>query len=85
MAPIEFEQPWIEKYRPKVLDDVVGNEEAVQRLNAIAEMGNLPNIILAGPPGTGKTTSVLCLARQVSHTHKRSGRPCVRALVKFRG
>jgi len=43
----------------------VGNEEAVQRLNAIAEMGNLPNIILSGPPGTGKTTSVLCLARQV--------------------
>jgi Cdc6-like AAA superfamily ATPase len=37
----------------------------VQRLNAIAEMGNLPNIILSGPPGTGKTTSVLCLARQM--------------------
>ena len=43
----------------------MGNEEAVGRLNAIAEMGNLPNIILSGPPGTGKTTSVLCLARQM--------------------
>mmetsp|Transcript_62425 Transcript_62425/g.141143 ORF Transcript_62425/g.141143 Transcript_62425/m.141143 type:complete len:364 (-) Transcript_62425:77-1168(-) len=63
--PNEFEQPWIEKFRPKVLTDVVGNEEAVTRLNAIAEMGNLPNIILSGPPGTGKTTSVLCLARQM--------------------
>jgi replication factor C subunit 2/4 len=61
----EFEQPWIEKYRPRVLTEVVGNEDAVQRLNAIAEMGNLPNIILSGPPGTGKTTSVLCLARQM--------------------
>ena len=64
-APAEFEQPWIEKYRPQTLTDVVGNEEAVERLNAIAELGNLPNIILCGPPGTGKTTSVLCLARQV--------------------
>ena len=44
---------------------MVGNGEAVARLNAIAQMGNLPNIILSGPPGTGKTTSVLCLARQM--------------------
>ena len=64
-CPEEFEQPWIEKYRPLHLKDVVGNEEAVGRLNAIAQMGNLPNIILSGPPGTGKTTSVLCLARQM--------------------
>ena len=28
-------------------------------------MGNLPNIILAGPPGIGKTSSVLCLAREM--------------------
>jgi len=34
-------------------------------LSAIAVVGNLPNIILAGPPGIGKTTSVLCLARQM--------------------
>jgi len=31
----------------------------------IAEQGNLPNLMLAGPPGTGKTTSVLCLAREM--------------------
>lgn len=40
--------PWIEKYRPEYLSDVVGNTEAVSRLAAIAEVGNLPNIILAG-------------------------------------
>ena len=34
-------------------------------MSAIAVVGNLPNIILAGPPGIGKTTSVLCLARQM--------------------
>ncbi|KAJ8602700.1 hypothetical protein CTAYLR_003786 [Chrysophaeum taylorii] len=58
-------KPWVEKYRPKVLSEVVGNEEAVARLEAIAATGNLPNVILAGPPGTGKTTSMLALARQM--------------------
>ena len=60
-----FELPWIEKYRPEILSDVVGNSEAVSRLSAIASVGNLPNIILAGPPGIGKTTSVLCLAHEM--------------------
>lgn len=41
-----FEAPWIEKYRPELLRDVVGNSEAVSRLSAIAKLGNLPNIIL---------------------------------------
>jgi replication-associated recombination protein RarA len=57
--------PWIEKYRPEYLSEIVGNEEAVSRLAAIAQVGNLPNIILAGPPGIGKTTSILCLAHEV--------------------
>ncbi|KAJ2044646.1 replication factor C subunit 4 [Coemansia sp. S16] len=54
--------PWVEKYRPVVLKDVVGNQETVDRLNVIAMCGNMPNLILAGAPGIGKTTSILCLA-----------------------
>ncbi|KAJ2800933.1 replication factor C subunit 4 [Coemansia helicoidea] len=56
--------PWcrVEKYRPTVLTDVVGNQETVERLNVIAGSGNMPNVILAGSPGIGKTTSILCLA-----------------------
>ena len=55
----------MEKHRPEFLHEIVGNSEAVSRLQAIAAVGNLPNIILAGPPGIGKTTSVLCLAREM--------------------
>ncbi|KAK8802116.1 hypothetical protein WA158_006511 [Blastocystis sp. Blastoise] len=60
-----MEQPWIEKYRPKYLNEIVGNEENVDRLKAIAKMGNLPHILISGPPGTGKTTSILCLAHEM--------------------
>lgn len=53
---------WLEKYRPKEIKDIVGNDDTVGRLQVLAEQGNMPNLILSGPPGTGKTTSVLALA-----------------------
>lgn len=40
-----------------------GNLDAVAKLKTIAAEGNVPNMILVGPPGIGKTSSVLCLAR----------------------
>jgi replication factor C subunit 2/4 len=57
--------PWIEKYRPILLKDIVGNEDTVNRLQVIAKEGNMPNIIISGPPGIGKTTSILCLAHEL--------------------
>src|SRR5216117_3436284 len=50
---------WVEKYRPKSL------EEVVERLQAYAKTGNLPHLLFAGPAGTGKTTCAIALARDM--------------------
>lgn len=55
------DMPWVERYRPKTLDDVVGNEDTLMRLRAIAKDGNMPNLILCGPPGTGKVWLFDCI------------------------
>lgn len=63
-AATKYELPWVEKYRPTALADIVGNEAVMARLAVIARDGNMPNLLLAGAPGVGKTTAVLALARQ---------------------
>ncbi|UZJ51799.1 hypothetical protein CBS101457_001119 [Exobasidium rhododendri] len=57
-----YELPWVEKYRPTKLDDVVGNRATIERLKVIQEDGNCPHLLISGLPGIGKTTSVHCLA-----------------------
>ncbi len=60
-----MEDIWIEKYRPKLLDEVVGQDEIIERLKAYAKTKNVPHLIFAGPAGTGKTTSALALAKEL--------------------
>lgn len=43
----------------------MGNTETIERLKIIARDGNMPHVIISGMPGIGKTTSILCLARQM--------------------
>ncbi|VEU22118.1 DEKNAAC103111 [Brettanomyces naardenensis] len=57
--------PWIEKYRPKNLDDIASQSTTVQILKKNLETSNLPHMLFYGPPGTGKTSTILAMARQL--------------------
>lgn len=42
-----YELPWVEKYRPLKLDDVVGNAATIDRLKVIQEDGNCPHLLIS--------------------------------------
>ena len=60
-----MEDIWIEKYRPKILNEVVGQDEIVERLKAYVKTKNVPHLLFAGPAGTGKTTCAIALAKEL--------------------
>jgi len=57
--------PWIEKYRPRKLNDIISQEESINILNNTLLTGELPHLLLYGGPGTGKTSSILALCNQL--------------------
>ncbi|WP_188597200.1 replication factor C small subunit, partial [Thermocladium modestius] len=54
---------WVEKYRPGRLEDMVDQEAAREALEGM--LPNIPHLLLHGPPGTGKTTAALAVARRL--------------------
>jgi len=57
--------PWTEKYRPKKLADMIGQEAITERLEAYVKSRSIPHLCFAGPAGTGKTTAAICIAREL--------------------
>lgn len=63
---LEIELPWTEKYRSKKLDEgIVGHTEIVKRLQVYAKHKNMPNLLLAGPAGVGKTLCAVALGYEL--------------------
>ena len=60
-----MEDVWVEKYRPRSLDEVVGQKEIVERLKSYVKAKSMPHLLFAGPAGTGKTTCAIALAREL--------------------
>ena len=59
------EEIWAEKYRPRVLDEVVGQDDITERLKSYVKSGNLPHLLFSGPAGVGKTTSAIAIAKEL--------------------
>lgn len=57
--------PWVEKYRPNKLDELISHGEIIGTLRRFIEEDRLPHLLFYGPPGTGKTSTIVAIARQL--------------------
>jgi replication factor C small subunit len=65
VSKLAIELPWIEKYRPSTLQDVIGQQEIVARLKSYARERNCPNMLFSGMQGIGKTSAAVALAKEL--------------------
>lgn len=57
---------WVEKYRPSKLSEIVNQTEIIGSLQAlIKDPTDMPHLMFSGSAGVGKTTTALCIARQI--------------------
>ncbi|GMM29806.1 replication factor C subunit 2 [Martiniozyma asiatica (nom. inval.)] len=61
----DHSMPWVEKYRPKSLSEVTSQSTTTNVLQKSLHSANLPHLLFYGPAGTGKTSTVLALAREL--------------------
>ncbi|XP_011304933.1 replication factor C subunit 5 [Fopius arisanus] len=57
--------PWVEKYRPATLNDLISHEDIIKTINKFIDEDQLPHLLLYGPPGTGKTSTILACAKKL--------------------
>jgi replication factor C subunit 3/5 len=50
--------PFVERFRPKTLDNVMSHHETIQVLKKFITQHNIPHLLFYGPPGTGKTSTI---------------------------
>ena len=59
------ERLWVEKYRPQKIEDCILSENVKEQLSSIAKSGQIPNLLLSGTAGTGKTTAAKALCNEL--------------------
>lgn len=65
--------PWIEKYRPQVFEDIILDPQIVIQINAFTSKASNIHLIITGPPGLGKTTTVKCIAKKILGENLQTG------------
>jgi len=57
--------PWIEKYRPSNTSEIFLDTFLLEKIHKIIEYKSVPNMILTGEPGTGKTSTILIISKNI--------------------
>ena len=57
--------PWIEKYRPYDLEDIYSQNLIISTLKNLISCNMLPHLLFYGPPGSGKTSAIICCANML--------------------
>jgi replication factor C subunit 2/4 len=65
MTADETNLPWVEKFRPATLKEVSGQEETIEILSKTIKSNNLPHLLFYGVPGSGKTSTILAMAKDL--------------------
>jgi replication factor C subunit 2/4 len=65
--------PWTEKYRPNKVSNIILSETMKRKINEIVKNKDMPNIIITGHPGTGKTSTALCIAKLILKNKYKDG------------
>ena len=60
---------WVEQYRPKTVDDCILPQSLKDTFKEFVEHGNVPNVILSGGPGVGKTTIAMAVLDEIGATY----------------
>ena len=61
----KIDLPWIEKYRPSNTSEILLDSFLLEKIHKIIEYQSIPNMILTGEPGTGKTSTILIIAKSI--------------------
>ena len=69
---VTLERMWTESFRPRTLDDVVGQIEIVKRLKELVRRIDFPHMLFSGPPGVGKTTCAEAIVNEIYPPSERS-------------
>ncbi len=57
--------PWVEKYRPKTINEIISHDQNIETIKKLLINHSLPNLLFHGSPGTGKTSTIMTIAKEM--------------------
>ena len=83
-CPKTNQELWVDKYTPSTIADIIGHKEAIQQLTQFLQAGR-GGILIVGPPGIGKTTTVHVVARELGYKVAEHNASDTRSVSLLRG